>query len=88
MGALLTWHQEYEGGRIVATRGRIEVGAVFPGEDGTARWSFWMGRGLVGAATPARSKSVLAAKNALIGAMMDWLRSADLLARPSDTEGR
>jgi hypothetical protein len=38
----LTWSQPYEGGRLLAKLGEIEVGAVFPDEKGCT-WSFWLG---------------------------------------------
>lgn len=75
MAGLLTWHQAYEGGRIVASRGQIEVGAVFPDADGKARWSFWLGSRF---STPQKAKTVLAAKSEVIAAMMDFMRATNL----------
>lgn len=69
----LLWHQEYEGGRIVAKMGQIEVGAVFPGDP--VRWSFWLRNSFVSTQT---AKSESAAKNAVLAATLDWLRLAGL----------
>jgi hypothetical protein len=38
----LTWDQPFDGGRIVAKLGSVEVGAVFPADKGCT-WSFWLG---------------------------------------------
>ncbi|WP_313349368.1 hypothetical protein [Paracoccus sp. (in: a-proteobacteria)] len=68
---------QYEGGRILARTGQVEVGAVFPLTDGKAMWSFWLGsRSFI----HVREKSVLAAKAALMARFQDWLRFADLSA--------
>ena len=65
----------YEGGRILARTGQVEVGAVFPHRDGSAQWAFWLGQRTV---THVKARSVLTAKIALIGRFQDWLRLADL----------
>lgn len=66
----------YEGGRILARTGQVDVGAVFPQRDGSAKWAFWLGGHVV---THVKARSVLAAKSALIGRFQDWLRLADLM---------
>lgn len=66
---------DYEGGRIVARTGQVEVGAVFPQRDGRAQWAFWLGQRVV---THVKASSVLAAKNALASRFQDWLRLANL----------
>lgn len=72
---------DYEGGRIVARTGQVEVGAVFPQQDGSAQWSFWLGQRSF---THVKERNVLTAKAALIGRFHDWIRLADLQPR---TEG-
>lgn len=75
---LITWHQSYPGGRMVAMLGRIEVGAVFPDPGGRARWSVWLPKGAYGGGAVTGARSVLAAQTALIAAVLDWLRAAGL----------
>ena len=78
----LTWHQAYPRGRIVAELGEIQIGAVFPPIGETQHkhpyaWCLWLGN----VTTPrqdGRAKSELAAKNALIARVADWLREAGL----------
>lgn len=77
MTARLTWHQSYPGGRIVASLGQIEVGAVFPDASG-ARWSCFLDRTRHFHAQHKPSRTTQAAQNALAGAVSDWLRAAGL----------
>lgn len=88
--AVLKWSQDYPGGRMLARLGRVDVGAVFPpAGDPPDRlpwvWRLWLGGhpspGAMSAAFSGqhgRAKTELAAKNALSGAVADWLRAADL----------
>lgn len=72
----LEWHQQYEGGRIVAKSGAIEVAAVFPTTGGKgATWSFWLGS-VTGPHIKARS--VEAAKAALVRRWSEFLANARL----------
>lgn len=76
---LITWHQSYPGGRMVAMLGRIEVGAVFPDAGGKVQWALWLPKGgFVRHWATISAKSELAAQNALIAAVLDWLRAAGL----------
>ena len=73
----------YEGGRRLLMCGQIEAGAVFPpvGNDpGNLPWVWrlWIG-GRIDTIN-GRAKSELAAKNALMAALEDWLRKAGLEA--------
>ena len=70
----MTWHQ-CPSGRIVARLGEIEIGAVFPDKDGSARWRFFLDRSF---ADQPKAKSELAARNALATTIADWLRRAGL----------
>jgi hypothetical protein len=78
----ITWSQACEGGRMLATLGRVEIGAVFP-PAGTPRdsmpwvWRLWL-TGLRDQKTDGRAQTELAAKNALAGRVQDWLRAAGL----------
>jgi hypothetical protein len=71
----------YPGGRIVLRSGAVDVGAVFPpAGEGQHRypwaWRFW-GRG--GTTTrDGAAKTELAAKNALLGAWLNYLQAAGL----------
>lgn len=69
----LTWHQEYPGGRIVARSGSVDIGAVFP----DFSWRMWIGRlhPIEG-----KTKSRLAAQNALANKWTEWLSKARLKA--------
>ena len=77
----ITWTQDYPGGRIVAQLGQVEAGAVFPPR-GTPQdrppcfWRLWIGGPM--AVREGYAKSEQAAKNALAGALADWLRRAGL----------
>lgn len=71
----LTWSQAYEGGRILAKLGEIEVGAVFPNSNGSAAWRFWL---RFPGITHGNAKSVQAAQNRVSDAAADWLREAGL----------
>lgn len=75
---LITWHQSYPGGRMVAMLVRIDVGAVFPDLGGRARWSVWLPKGVYGGSTTIGARSVFVGQNALIAAVLDWLRAAGL----------
>ena len=70
------WHQQYEGDRILAKSGEIELGAVFPDGDGSgAEWSFW----LESVAGPHhRARTVKAAKAALAKRWREFLAKAQL----------
>ncbi len=64
----LSWHQAFEGGRILAKAGAIEVGAVFPGHpdpDRDVSWSYWLTGGIAGASGHKDARSIDAAKAAL-----------------------
>ena len=72
------WHQQYEGDRILAKSGEIELGAVFPDGDGSgAEWSFWLGSI---AGPHHRARTVKAAKAALIRRWREFLAKAQLTA--------
>lgn len=70
----VTWHQSYEGGRIVARLGQIEIGAVFPGD--RPSWRMWICGSTI--MREGKAKTELAAKSALLAALYDWLRLAGL----------
>lgn len=79
---LVKWTQAYEGGRMLATMGQVQIGAVFPPadipRDGTTWvWRFWLS-GLHHHVPEGRAKTEQAAKNALLGHLRDWLRAAGL----------
>ncbi|RWC28827.1 MAG: hypothetical protein EOS27_17975, partial [Mesorhizobium sp.] len=61
--SLLVWEQPHKKGRILAKLGEIEVGAVFPEENGCT-WSFWLGAA-TGTAQHKRAKSIDAGKAAI-----------------------
>jgi hypothetical protein len=71
----LVWHQAYApGGRWVAKLGEIEVGAVFPNPDGSARWRYWLN-------TFSEERSAKSTEHAMATvqfAVDDWLRRAGL----------
>lgn len=73
----ITWHQPYEGGRLLAKSGEIELGAVFPdGDTGRCTWCFWLGRG---AAPPHKhARTVEAGKKALTKEWRGFLGRAGL----------
>lgn len=69
------WHQEYDGGRIVARLGNVEIGAVFPGQP--VRWMFW---GCPGAYRPqGKARTELSAKSAILNELADFMRAAGLV---------
>ena len=67
----------YDGGRILALTGNVEIGAVFPCKDGSAQWAFWLGQRV---STHVKAKSAFEAKAALMARFNDWLRFANLTA--------
>lgn len=69
----------YKGGRIVARSGDIDVGGIFVSKDGSAEWRLWFGGTLM--RREGRSKSELAARNALATAWSNLLRSAALIEK-------
>lgn len=69
---------QYDGGRIVARTGQVEVGAVFPHKDGSAMWSFWLGRRSA-SIHHVKAKTILAAKSEILARFREWLRLADLV---------
>lgn len=73
----ITWHQPYEGGRLLAKSGEIELGAVFPdGDTGRCTWCFWLGRS---AAPPHKhARTVEAGKKALTKEWRGFLGRAGL----------
>lgn len=73
---MATWRESYDGGRIVAVSGMVEIGAVFPpGGDGPWRWRLWLRHPC---AIDGNAKTELAAKNALLDAWAAFLIAADL----------
>jgi hypothetical protein len=74
--AALIWDQPFEKGRIVAKAGEIEVGAVFPNDDGrTCGWAFWLGHGY---GPHKRARTVEAGKKALTEEWRRFLGRAGL----------
>lgn len=74
----MIWRQEYEGGRIVAMSGMVDIGAVFPPVGGLPwRWRLWLRHP---SAIDGKAKTELAAKNALLDAWAAFLIAADLEA--------
>lgn len=74
----MIWRQAYEGGRIVAVSGMVEIGAVFtPTNAEPWRWRLWLRHP---SAIEGKAKTELAAKNALLDAWAAFLIAADLQA--------
>lgn len=71
----VSWHQAYDGGRIVAKSGAVEIGAIFPAD---SRWLLWVGGSVCPATAKGQSKTVLGAKTALLAAWSDFLARASL----------
>jgi hypothetical protein len=73
----ITWHQPYEGGRLLAKAGEIELGAVFPdGDTGRCTWAFWLGRSV--APPHKHARTVEAGKKALTKEWRGFLGRAGL----------
>lgn len=74
----MIWRQEYEGGRIIAMSGMVDIGAVFPPVGSMPwRWRLWLRHP---SAIDGKAKTELAAKNALLDAWAAFLIAADLEA--------
>lgn len=73
----ITWKQPHPpGGRIIAMLGQVEIGVIYTVHQGGYDWRRYpMGHGQIVRGT---AKTELAAKNALTGAVRDFLASAGL----------
>lgn len=72
----MIWRTAYEGGRIVAVSGLIEIGAVFPPLGGGKwKWRLWLRHP---SPIEGSAPTELGAKTALLDAWAAFLVSADL----------
>jgi hypothetical protein len=72
----MIWRSAYEGGRIIAMSGLVEIGAVFPPVvGGKYRWRLWLRHPSPIEGTAATE---LGAKTAMLDAWAAFLISADL----------